>query len=332
MNNYCTNCGKKLNRDELICPECNTPIIDLPDNYIYKSPRRRKLFKILIKSILILILLIISLVLIIRIAYKHKIEFLKTKYVEEYIEKNYPDQEFSIEYDRSGKCIISGECYVNRGSGCDQMECEEYEYLDRFKCRSYFYNVTINKKEHEINVFRKDGKYSVIEGRNIYGIKEEDEYKDNEIENDIDNNYTTNNKSSDNNIVDIIDEYPFESNYYNFNDGTTNNKLVLNDNNTMSFFTGALESNSNIYISGHISNPNYNNGTLLMRTKFYDKEYNEMGVCNDEIQLLGKGYSDIDFSCHILKTDLKDNKEVADIKYYKVIIDEYVGKEIKKHE
>ena len=59
MNNYCTNCGKKLNKGEFVCQHCNTPIIDLPYNYIYKSPKKKKLNKILIATMSILLSLII---------------------------------------------------------------------------------------------------------------------------------------------------------------------------------------------------------------------------------------------------------------------------------
>ena len=32
-------------------------------------------------------------------------------------------------------------------------------------------------------------------------------------------------------IIDKIQKYPYESNYYNFNNGTTNNQITLSDNN-----------------------------------------------------------------------------------------------------
>lgn len=169
MNNYCTNCGKKLNKGEFVCQHCNTPIIDLPYNYIYKSPKKKKLNKILIATMSILL----SLIIIIVLEYILKINILKKKYVEKYVLEAYPNQKYSIKYSQSGKCIVSGNCYKNWGSGCDQNYCEEYNYLSRFTCRSYYYNVKIGSKDHIITVFRKNGKYSVVEGRNIYSIKQD---------------------------------------------------------------------------------------------------------------------------------------------------------------
>lgn len=314
MNNYCTNCGNKLNKNDLVCQNCNTPIIDLPYNYIYKSPQKKRINKIIIISLSILVSLIILIIL----GYILKINVLKTKYVEKYILDNYPNQKYTIKYNSSGKCIVSGNCYYNWGSGCDQNSCDEYKYLNRFKCRSYYYNVKIDKKNFIITVFRKGLKYSVVEGKNIYGIKEDDEYEDNE---NIDIN--NNDKGNADIIIDKIQKYPYESNYYNFNNGTTNNQITLSDNNIMWFFTGILESNSNIYISGHISNPNYNSGNILMHTKYYDKDYNEIGICDDDIQLLGKGYSNIAFSCNISQNDIKNNKLLSAVKYYKIFIDEF---------
>ena len=84
MNNYCTNCGNKLNKNDLVCQNCNTPIIDLPYNYIYKSPQKKRINKILIISLSTLVSLIILIIL----GYILKINVLKTKYVEKYILDN----------------------------------------------------------------------------------------------------------------------------------------------------------------------------------------------------------------------------------------------------
>jgi hypothetical protein len=88
----------------------------------------------------------------------------------------------------------------------------------------------------------------------------------------------------------------------------------------MNFFTGTLYDNSKFYISGHIANPNYLKGNVYMNAKYYDKNYNEIGNCNDAIELLGKGYSNISFSCHISPKELSNNKTFEDIAYYKVNI------------
>lgn len=58
MNNYCTNCGKKLKKDELVCKNCHTAIIDLPYNSDYKSIKKNKRTKNILIAISIFILCI----------------------------------------------------------------------------------------------------------------------------------------------------------------------------------------------------------------------------------------------------------------------------------
>lgn len=89
---------------------------------------------------------------------------------------------------------------------------------------------------------------------------------------------------------------------------------------TINFFTGILSNNSKLYISGNIANPMYNKGNVYMITKYYDKNYNEIGICDDTVQLLGKGYSNISFSCQISELELTNNKKIEDVVYYKINI------------
>jgi len=37
MNNYCTNCGKKLKESDLVCNKCKTPIVDLEKNHLMEN-------------------------------------------------------------------------------------------------------------------------------------------------------------------------------------------------------------------------------------------------------------------------------------------------------
>ena len=38
MNNYCTNCGKKLKENTIMCEKCRTPVVDIEKNYLdYKK-------------------------------------------------------------------------------------------------------------------------------------------------------------------------------------------------------------------------------------------------------------------------------------------------------
>lgn len=185
MNNYCTNCGKSLKKDDLKCSLCDTPIIDLPDDYVFSSKtskKYRKFEKISLILILVFVLIIITISFSQKFFKNKKINKLQTKYVEPFIKENFPKKEYTVEYESSGKCIIAGECSLagtifDTFLSCDNgnTSCKEYEYLDG--CQSYYYSVKTDKKEYIITVFQKDKKYSVVNGKNIYG-KDESYEKD----------------------------------------------------------------------------------------------------------------------------------------------------------
>lgn len=171
MNNYCTNCGKKLEKEELVCKDCNTPIVDLPYNYKYRSPARKKAFKTIIIIIVIGLICFLTFIVTKVVVNRINVNVMQKKYVEPYMKANYGAYKYSIKYNYSGKCIISGSCYKN--IGCDGS-CDEYKYLDKGDCRSIYYSIKMNQKEFTVTVVNNKGHISVIEGKNIYGIKDED--------------------------------------------------------------------------------------------------------------------------------------------------------------
>ena len=168
LNNYCTNCGKKLGKNDLVCKSCNTPIVDIPDNYQYKSPLRKKSRKIIL-VILGIVAFTISVSLtkeiITRVqAYK----FLK-KYVNPYLEKTYKNEKYKVKYDSMGKCIISGNCHYDPLGGCDGGLCKEYEYLSKYECKAYYFKVEMSDKKLLLTLVDKNDETYVVEGENIYG-------------------------------------------------------------------------------------------------------------------------------------------------------------------
>ena len=172
MNNYCTNCGNKLGSSDLVCKNCDTPVVDLPIGYEFKSKTQKANDKKSLKKI-ILIILFIVIIPFLRIVFEEvKIEFLKNKYLVPYIKEKYYVNNPDIKFTEAGRCIISGECYFNFGSGCDQSYCEPYKYLNRFKCKSYYFDFYYYGENHILTVFKKEGSYYVVEGKNIYGLDE----------------------------------------------------------------------------------------------------------------------------------------------------------------
>ena len=109
MNNYCTNCGKKLEKDDLICKNCNTPIIDIPHNYNKKKEKTKKTLIKIGKYMLFIVAFFLTIIFINKI----KINKLQKEYVEPYLKEHYSNLNYSIKYNYSGKCIISGNCYFD---------------------------------------------------------------------------------------------------------------------------------------------------------------------------------------------------------------------------
>ncbi len=309
MNNYCTNCGKKLEKDDLVCKNCNTPIVDLPYNYDYKSPETKKRTRKILTILGICIVCVIVFFFAKGVINKIKISKLQKEYIEPYLKENYSNLNYSIKYDSSGKCIISGNCYFDPVMGCDGGACQEYQYLDEDNCKSYYYSIKSDEKDFLLTVVNRNNHFYVVKGENIYG------------EDTVNNETNYNSEHEEVSSKEIIDKYPYESNYYYFDSTYKNNQIYLDNNGTiMNFFTGILSNSNKLHISGNISNPMYLNGNVYMTTKYYDQNYNEIGICNDTIKLIGKGYSNISFSCHISETDLSNNKNFGDIVYYKINI------------
>lgn len=182
MNNYCTNCGKKLMERDLICNNCNTPIIELPYNYKYVDSRKKyvdsrksKIKRVMLIIIGIILLCLIGVFIANNIINRLTIKKLQKDYIEPYLEENYTSKKYSITYDSAGKCIISGNCIFDPVMGCDGGTCQPYKYLDENECKSYYYSVIIEDKELTLTVVNQNNNFYVVEGKNIYG-----EDKDNE--------------------------------------------------------------------------------------------------------------------------------------------------------
>lgn len=177
MNNYCTNCGNRLKKRDLVCSECNTPIIDLPDDYEFKSFSEKSANKKTRNIVIFCSLFVLGLFLIYFVFVNVKSGVYLDKYVKPFLKENYGDLDYSIEYDGSGKCIVSGNCYFDPVRGCDGGACEEYEYLNEFGCFSYYYIVETADEKFVVTVVDYDKKVSVVKGRSIYGAEEEEDVK-----------------------------------------------------------------------------------------------------------------------------------------------------------
>lgn len=208
MNNYCTNCGNRLKKRDLVCSECNTPIIDLPDDYEFKSVSEKSANKKTRNIVIFCSLFVLGLFLIYFVFVNVKSGVYLDKYVKPFLKENYGDLDYSIEYDGSGKCIVSGNCYFDLVRGCDGGACDEYEYLNEFGCFSYYYIVETADENFVVTVVDYDKKVSVVKGRSIYGAEEEEEVEesiDDTSDDVLHTNDGNNSLETDNNDA-IIDE------------------------------------------------------------------------------------------------------------------------------
>lgn len=208
MNNYCTNCGNRLKKRDLVCSECNTPIIDLPDDYEFKSVSEKSANKKTRNIVIFCSLFVLGLFLIYFVFVNVKSGVYLDKYVKPFLKENYGDLDYSIEYDGSGKCIVSGNCYFDLVRGCDGGACDEYEYLNEFGCFSYYYIVETADEKFVVTVVDYDKKVSVVKGRSIYGTEEGEEVEENvdDTSDDVLHANDGNNSLETDNHDAIIDE------------------------------------------------------------------------------------------------------------------------------
>ena len=322
MNNYCTNCGKKLSGGELVCKKCNTPIIKLDKNYKFTSKKTKNIKKVFFIVVIVFILIIISLFSIHMLSvYK-----LKNEYVIPFIENELHEKNYKVRYDSSGKCIVSGNCYFDPVQGCDGGICSQYEYSKDKNCKSYYYSVKVKNESFFVTVVKKGNKFYTVKGKNING--EETSEQDIDEESDTSDIKTKEISEQDNkndlNEKAIVDNYPFLSEFYEFNSSEYGSIILDKNNNAkLNFSSGVLSDKSKIHVSGSIYNPLFFKGNLELETYFYDSNYDEVGVCKDNVNLLGPGYTYISYSCNLPVSELKNNKSLEDVMYYKIKLESY---------
>ena len=159
MNNYCSNCGKKLSKSDYYCSECNTPVIDLPE----KEPSDKEKFKVMFWKIVGKILII--LVLLIGLMYTASV-VIKYTQVKTFLAQNYEGKVDKISFDSFGRCVSSGDCYADPVMGCDGGSCTPYKYVNN--CYAFFYSFKDGNKKGFVNVPISFGGLKVNKGQ-YYG-------------------------------------------------------------------------------------------------------------------------------------------------------------------
>ena len=157
MNNFCTNCGKKLETNAIKCNECNTYVVDL------KVINKKKIFHIVSIIIIVLILAIIATIICYNLYYKNLNKSIYNKYLKyDFNEAQY------VKYDSCRAC---------EGS-CDGSCTSSPKIIGCFK---YYYKSNPNIGNPDIVVFSNKGDISIDSYSNIinkYGFNEEKDEED----------------------------------------------------------------------------------------------------------------------------------------------------------
>ena len=296
MNNYCTNCGEKLKPYSEKCYKCGTAVLDIPSDYKHEHIKKSNFKKKLAFTFGITIVVILTLLVARKLYVKVMSNKLMNEYAIPYLENIYGKYYSNLEFDMYGKCIISGDCYTEPLIKCDGNGCEVYSYLSRFKCMSFFYTFDVGEESREITVFKKDGKYQVVGGRNIYG------YLD-----DLSDNYYDYDNYDDEELLHksfFIKDDKYESDFIALGDNFNYNFMIHDKGELIVEYDnrfGGLD--LRLY-----SNSLYN----IVTIKGYNSNYEEVGVLNLTKSEYGDDYSfedDLSFDIEYLKVFVGEKYE-----------------------
>lgn len=156
MNNFCTNCGKKLETNVIKCDECNTYVVDL------KVINKKKTFRIVSTAIVVLILGIIATI----TCYNLYFQNLNKSLYEKYLKDDFKEAQY-VKYSPCRVCTSSCE------GSCDHSK-------KIVGCFKYYYRSNSNIENPDIVVFSNKGDISIDSYSGIinkYGFNEE-KYED----------------------------------------------------------------------------------------------------------------------------------------------------------
>ena len=291
MNNYCTNCGKKLEKKELKCSSCGTPIVKIPNNYTYLSPEKAARRSKVITIIVYIFALIVAVFLIKTVVNKIYENKLQKNYVEPYLQERYPYEKFDIEFDSSGKCIVSGDCLYDPVMGCDGGACNPYNYLDEKECHAYYYKVSNNNDYFTVTVVKNKDQYYAVRGVNIYGADDTE---------------------SNNALI------PYESDYNHLDEDVT--VIFPKYDAELHYYAMKFHNMDEITFSGTIKNIKDLKGRLKYEVVFYDYNQQYVKKCDNIEESIDEVFDKIQFSCTIKREDFKssDSDSIDNIYYYKV--------------
>lgn len=137
MNNYCTNCGKKLEGKTIKCDACNTYVIDI------NKSNSRKVFRVIAIILTSIVVIIIMAIIVYIIYYKS----LSNSLYKKHLSKDYPNAKY-VKYEACREC--DGSC----DGGC-------FNSPKVVGCYKYYYKSNQSLSKPDIIVFANRGKISI---------------------------------------------------------------------------------------------------------------------------------------------------------------------------
>lgn len=265
MNNFCTNCGKKLENNVIKCDECNTYVIDL--EAIYK----KELFRMVSIIIGVLVLGIIVTIICYNLYYKN----LNKSIYKKYLKDDFKEAQY-VKYESCHACDDS----------CDGACIRSPKIVG---CFQYYYKSNSNIKNPDIIVFSNKGNISIDSYSstiNKYGF--------NEIKEEENDMYQTEKRS----YLDIKVDYVNSDNITNIYKMV--NELIAsykkdNSNDTLNISIYSDNQDNYIYIQNYSTNSNepfewrFDNNIRLFNPTLEDVKniYNQF---NDEYNSLNEEF------------------------------------------
>ena len=242
MNNFCTNCGKKLETNVIKCDECNTYVVDL------KVINKKKIFRIVSIILIVFILGIIATITCYNLYYKN----LNKSLYEKYLKADYKEAQY-VKYNSCRACDGS----------CDGSCINSPKIVGCFK---YYYKSNTNIGNPDIIVFSNKGYISIDAYSSIinkYGFNEDKDEEDDMYQTEkrsyldikvdyIDSNNIIKIYKMVNEIIDIYKKDNKNSLNITIYDDNYNNYIDISNNNTNNKSTFEWEFNHNI----RLLNPN----------------------------------------------------------------------------
>ncbi len=192
----------------------------------------------------------------------------------------------------------------------DREECNVYNYslhngIESIKVKAIYESDKVTVVYIDGNITKT---YLTSNLKDDYSAKiDHDRYRNREIK-------------KDNSVK--ADKFPFNSDYYPFDNEHTISPIILDESRgiELEFYPGILFDKSEIYIYSEVINNNYLSGNVSLIFNFYDKNHEQIGMCEESIEFKDHRNTNSGWAhetCSVIPRELKTNN-FDDVAYFNV--------------